>query len=95
MRAMWSWLLCLAAVVALRPEHEIHVHGTGMEGHDAGHKKTADVDEGPPVPRCMLKDRAQVKVASHWTSCKDKTKSRCEERSKCKWCTSWCGSDPV
>ena len=48
--------------MALRPEHEIHVHGTGMEGHDAGHKKkTADVDEGPPVPRCMLKDRSQAR----------------------------------
>ena len=58
MRALWSWLLCLAAVVALRPEHEIHVHGTEMEADDAGHKiqKTAD----PPTPRCMVKDRSKA-----------------------------------
>ena len=100
MRAMWIWLLCVVAVVALRPEHDIHIHETAMDAHtqkitDKMEEAEAD-SEDPPVPRCIVAKRDKKSRSEHKTSCKGKSETRCKERSdKCKWCESnWsCGKE--
>ena len=94
MRAMWIWLLCVVAVVALRPEHDIHIHETAMDAHTQ--KITEEMEETNsekdfPVPRCIVKNREPAARSKDKTSCKGKSEERCKQRSeKCKWCeTKW------
>ena len=91
---MWIWLLCVVAVVALRPEHDIHIHETAMDAHTQ--KITEEMEEANsekdfPVPRCIVKNREPAARSKDKTSCKGKSEERCKQRSeKCKWCaTKW------
>ena len=95
MRAMWIWLLCVVAVVALRPEHDIHIHETAMNAHTQ--KITEEMEEANsekdfPVPRCIVKNREPAARSKDKTSCKGKSerKDASRECEKCKWCaTKW------
>ena len=87
-------LLCVVAVVALRPEHDIHIHETAMDAHTQ--KITEEMEETNsekdfPVPRCIVKNREPAARSKDKTSCKGKSEERCKQRSaKCKWCeTKW------